>query len=289
MWRMYPQQMTYPVRPYPPVTWGRGAVGTVGVGRDDQVSGEAVALDLPAASFGLRILSGVIDLILGYLVLILGIYLSFKLAYDVDDALFGACLTVSTVIAFAAVPTTWETLTRGKTLGHVILGLRTVRDDAGPIRFRHALTRAMIGVVEIYTFFGVPAMICAAVNRRNKRIGDLVAGTYVIRERFKITLPEPIPMPPPLAPWASTADIAALPDPLAVSVRQFLNRREGYNPAARSALAERLIFAIAPYVAPAPPPQAPAEDVLAAVMAARRERDTARLAREDRLRTRLLR
>ncbi|WP_288337519.1 RDD family protein [uncultured Gordonia sp.] len=288
MWRMYPQQMPYPVRPYPPVTWGRGAVGTVGVGRDDQVSGEAVALDLPAASFGLRILSGVIDLILGYLVLILGIYLSFKLAYDVDDALFGACLTVSTVIAFAAVPTTWETLTRGKTLGHVILGLRTVRDDAGPIRFRHALTRAMIGVVEIYTFFGVPAMICAAVNRRNKRIGDLVAGTYVIRERFTIALPEPIPMPPPLVPWARAADIAALPDPLAVLVRQFLNRREAYSPAARSALAERLIFAIAPYVAPAPPPQAPAEDVLAAVMAARRERDTARLVREDLLRTRLL-
>ncbi|MGC4934425.1 RDD family protein [Gordonia sp. DT30] len=281
---MYPQQVGGP-----PVAWGQGASATVGVGRDDQVSGEAVALDLPAASFGLRVVSGLIDLVLGYLLLIFLLYLSYKLAHNVDAALLGACVTLSSVLALAALPTTLETTTRGKTVGHWVLGLRTVREDAGPIRFRHALTRAMIGVVEIYTFFGVPAMICAAINRRNKRVGDLVAGTYVIRERFTLTLPEPVPMPPHLASWTATADIAPLPAPVAISVRQFLIRRDGYTPPARAALAQRLTFAIAPYVAPAPPAGAPAEDILAAVMAQRRARDGERLARDERLRERLLR
>lgn len=279
---MYPQQA-----PYPPGAPTLGISATVGVGRNDQVSGEAVALDLPAASYGRRLLGGLIDLVLGYAVFVLLVYLSFKLAGD--DALLGACVTLSFVLAWAGLPTTLETTTRGKTVGHWVLGMRTVRDDAGPIRFRHALTRAMLGVIEIYMFFGVPALICAAVNRKNRRFGDLVAGTYVISERFTIDLPDPVPMPAPLAPWAATADIASLPDAIALSLRQFLIQREGYTPAARAALAQRLTFVIAPYIAPAPPPGAPAEDILAAVMAARRSRDTARLARDDRLRDRLLR
>ncbi len=39
--------------------------GTVGVGADDLVTGEAVALDLPHAGLGLRIVSGIIDLLVG--------------------------------------------------------------------------------------------------------------------------------------------------------------------------------------------------------------------------------
>ena len=50
-----------------------------------------------------------------------------------------------------------ETLTRGRSLGKLALGLRTVRDDAGPITFHHALVRALIGFVEIYVFSGIPA------------------------------------------------------------------------------------------------------------------------------------
>ena len=43
-------------------------------------------------------------------------------------------------------------------------GLRTVRDDAGPISFRHAFTRALVGVVEIWLLFAIPALVCALVS-----------------------------------------------------------------------------------------------------------------------------
>ena len=57
--------------------------------------------------------------------------------------------TVSILLVVAVtvgVPTVVETLTRGRTLGKLALGLRVVRDDGGPITARHALTRALVGV-----------------------------------------------------------------------------------------------------------------------------------------------
>lgn len=261
---------------------------TVGVGADDLVTGEAVALDLPHAGIGLRILSGLIDLVVGYALLIgLGI-LGDYLTGATDAALAVAMQTVTMITAVVAYPTAFETLTRGKTLGHLAVGIRTVRDDAGPVHFRHALTRALLGVVEIYSCFGVPALLCAGFARKGKRLGDLLAGTYVVRDRRSITLPPPAQMPPHLAAWASSADLAPLPDQLAVAVRQFLSRTGTFEPRVRAELGARLLADIAPYVAPAPPPGNHPEYILMAVMAERRLRDAARLQREQSLRERLL-
>jgi uncharacterized RDD family membrane protein YckC len=205
-----------------------------------------------------------------------------------DDALQAAVTTAAVIVALVGVPTTFETLTRGKTLGHLAVGLRTVRDDAGPIGFRQAVTRALIGVVEVYGCGGVPALICAAVSQRGKRLGDLLAGTYVVRDRHKITLAPPAQMPPHLAGWARTADLAPLPDQLAVALRQFVARAATFTPEVREQLGQRLLEETRPYVAPAPPEGNHPEYVLMAVLAERRTRDAARLERENALRARIL-
>jgi uncharacterized RDD family membrane protein YckC len=261
---------------------------TVGVGADDLVTGEAVALDLPHASIGLRMVSGAIDLTVGYVALFALQFGAGLLAGGADDALVVAVVTIMTIAAMVGIPTTLETLTRGKTLGHLALGLRTVRDDAGPIGFRQALTRAMLGVVEIYACWGVPALVCAAFSHKGKRFGDLMAGTYVVRDRQRITMPPPAAMPPHLAGWASTADLAPLPDQLAVAVRQFLARADKFTPYVRDQLGLRLLEETRPYVSPPPPQGSHPEYVLMALLAERRARDAARLAREATLRSRLL-
>jgi uncharacterized RDD family membrane protein YckC len=261
---------------------------TVGVGADDLVTGEAVALDLPHGGIGLRIVSGLIDLVIGYAALV-GLQLGIAaLLGDTDDALVAAGITVAAIAALVGIPTTLETLTRGKTVGHLVMGLRTVRDDAGPIGFRQALTRAMLGVVEIYGCQGVPALICAAFSAKGKRFGDLLAGTYVVRERQRISLPPPVVMPPQLATWAASADLAPLPDQLAVAVRQFLSRASTFDPQVREQLGQRLLEEVRPFVAPAAPAGNHPEYVLMAVLAERRTRDAARLGREQALRERLL-
>lgn len=261
---------------------------TVGVGADDLVTGEAVALDLPHAGLGLRICSGLIDVVVGLVALYALQWVAYTLAGSGDDALIAAAITLAMVGALVAIPTTFETLTRGKTLGHLALGLRTVRDDAGPIHFRQALTRAMVGVVEIYGCLGMPALLCAVFNQRGKRFGDLLAGTYVVRDRQRVSLPPPAQMPPHLAAWAAGADIAPLPDSLAATIRQFLSRTGTFAPNVREELAHRLLAEARPYMAPAPPEGNHPEWVLMALLAERRTRDTARLAREQQLRERVV-
>ena len=117
---------------------------------DDLVTGEAVALDLPAASFGSRIASGLIDVIVTIVLVIVVVLIAGTLVAGQDEALVAASIIGSLVVVFLVVPTTVETLTRGRSLGKLALGLRTVRDDAGPISFQHAFVRALIGFVEIY-------------------------------------------------------------------------------------------------------------------------------------------
>ena len=257
------------------------------LGDDDLVTGEAVALDLPPATVAVRMASGLIDLLCEVALLVPALLLASVAVSSADEALTAVAFLVVTVGVLVLAPTAMETVTRGKTPGKYALGLRAVRDDAGPISFRYAFVRALVGFVEIWLFLGVPALFCALLNPRGKRLGDLVAGTYVVRDRFPFPHVRPVAMPPQLADWAARADLAPMPDGLALAVRQFLARAGGLNPGSRATLGQRLLNEALVRVAPPPPPGHHPETVLAAVLAERRRRDEARLARDAALRARL--
>ena len=261
---------------------------TLGVGVDDLVTGEAVALELPAAGIAIRALSGALDLLVAVVALMVGLTVAMMMTGNADDALIGVAMTVLIALVSVALPTAMETVTRGRSVGKLATGLRTVRDDAGPIGFRHALTRALVGFVEIWTLFGVPALVSGLVSSKGKRLGDYAAGTYVVRERVHMTLPPPPMMPPQLAAWAAGADIARLPDGLAMAVRQFLMRAPRLSPQSRAVLGAQLRDEVVEYVAPRPPVDSHPELVLAAVIADRRRRDAIRLERDAALRRRLI-
>jgi uncharacterized RDD family membrane protein YckC len=254
---------------------------------DDLVTGEGVALDLPPASLGVRLASGLIDFAATVVLWILSLLILLVATINVSQALVDVAAVVATVITFVVFPTVLETLTRGRSLGKLAVGLRTVREDAGPITFHHALVRALIGFVEIYAFSGVPAFFSMLVSQRGKRLGDYAAGTYVIRDRVTLRLPAPPPMPPGLAGWARNADLASLPTGLALAVRQYLGRLPTLDPHSRHRVGTDLLAEVRRYVAPPPPAAAPPEAVLGAVVAERRNRDLARLRRDEEFRTRL--
>ena len=261
---------------------------TVGVGVDDLVTGEAVALELPAAGIALRALSGFLDVSVAVLALMVGLFVAPLLTQGADEAITAAATTMLMALVFVVLPTTLETLTRGRSVGKFATGLRTVRDDAGPIGFRHAVTRALVGLVDIWLLLGVPALVSGLVSSKGKRLGDYAAGTYVVRERVHITLPPPPMMPPHLAAWAAGADIARLPDGLAMAIRQFLMRAPLLSPPSRATLGLQLHDEVVAYLAPQPPAGTHPELVLAAVIADRRRRDWIRLQRDAALRSRLI-
>ena len=255
---------------------------------DDLVTGEAVAVEMPVASLPARIGAALIDLVVLY-VLATGSTVGLAFVIGSSSAAVGTTLTLLFVVFWFVVwPAGWEAITRGRTLGKLALGLRTVRDDGGPIVTRHAVTRALVGWVELWLTFGMVAIVAALLNRRGKRLGDLAAGTYVIHDRVSLRMAQPVPMPPELAAWARDADVAELPPGLAVALRQFLGRAAGMSPAAREVLGSDLSDRVLPYVSPNPPAGTPREAVLAAVLAERRTRDAGRLRRETALRERVV-
>ncbi len=267
---------------------GEPAISTLGVTEDDLVTGEAVALDLPAASVGLRILSGGLDYLIVMVLVVVVTFSTVALVQPLDGALQTAIVLLFSVAVLVGYPVATETFSRGRSVGKMAVGLRTVRDDAGPITFRHALARGLIWVVEVYLLWGIPAIVSCVLTARGKCIGDIAAGTYVVRERVRASLPPPVPMPPHLGGWVRSADLGVLPDGLATTVRSFLPAAFKMTPAVREQMGRQLLDEVMLYVSPPPPPGNHPEYVLAAVIADRRRRDTARLVRDAGLRDRLV-
>lgn len=161
-----------------------------------------------------------------------------------------------------------------------------MRDDGGAIAFRHAFIRAFVGVFEIVFTFGGLAVVVAMLNARAKRLGDLLAGTYSQYERVGSVSAPVYGVPVELTEWASTADVARMPDALARRIAQFLRQASGHIPATRERIARDLAVEAALYVSPVP--GGDPELFLAAVAALRRGREATALqlerARLDELR-----
>jgi uncharacterized RDD family membrane protein YckC len=244
----------------------------------DLVTGEAVVLELRLAKLASRLLSLLIDLVVQGILLIVGILVIGGFASSVDDAASAAIMSVFLVSVIVGYPVAFETLSRGRTLGKLALGLRVVRQDGGPIRFRHALVRGLAGVIEIWITSGAVALIVSLASSQGKRVGDYLAGTVVIRERVPTAAPSMIAMPPQLAGWAYGLDLSRLPDDLALAARQFLSRSGELSPEVRASIGDRLATSVAACISPPAPPGAPAWAFLSAVLAERRRREAARLA-----------
>jgi uncharacterized RDD family membrane protein YckC len=243
------------------------------------VTGEAVALDLQPATFASRAVSGVLDLMVQGVGLVVVLYVGSKVAFGLDDAAGAALILLSTVAVVVGYPLVMETLTRGRTLGKMAMGLRTVRDDGGPIRFRHALVRGAIGMVEILMTFGVVACIASLVSARGRRLGDVFAGTLVVRERIPVGGTGSVPLPPPwLAGRFSGLDLSAVPDALWLAVRQYLTRMGQLDPRVSWGMAERLAGDLAARTGTRVPQDLPPAVFLAAVAQERRAREARRTA-----------
>ncbi|MFY2862041.1 RDD family protein [Mycobacterium sp. THU-M104] len=240
------------------------------------VTGDAVVLDVQIAQLPVRAVSALIDIAVIFACYVLGLLLWAATLTEFDSALTAAILIVFTVLVIVGYPLIFETATRGRSVGKIVMGLRVVSDDGGPERFRQALFRALASVVEIWMLAGSPAVICSILSPRAKRIGDIFAGTVVVSERGPRMAPPPA-MPPSLAWWASSLQLSGLDFGRSEVARQFLSRAHQLDRGLRQQMAYRIAGDVVSRIAPPPPPGAPPELVLAAVLAERHRRDLVRL------------
>jgi len=247
------------------------------------VNGEAVEVDLRVARLGSRALALLLDigvelLLAAFLTLITLLVLALLPGDLVDSAFIGAAGRALVVLVFIGYPTLIETFTNGRSVGKRALGLRVVREDGGPIRIRHAFTRALVGVAVEWPGLLLPlltwvvSMTTMIASPRGRRLGDLAAGTLVIHERAPAAWGWVPAMPPPLAGWAAGLDLSDLDDDLALACRNYLARGLELREPAKARLGYALANEVGARIRQAPPPGTPLWVFLTAVLAERRRR-----------------
>ena len=246
------------------------------------ITGEAVVLDVPFARFPSRAVALGIDVTVQLILLALlsGLAIAAGLDGGLDPAAVAAIGLAVTAAIIVGYPTAFETLSRGRSLGKLAMGLRVVSEDGGPERFRQALMRALAGVLEIWLTLGFLALVTSLLSSSGKRLGDIFAGTFVITARLPRQPPATAPLsalPPWLAGWAATLELSGLSDATAETARRYLSRYYELSPAARAEFGARIAAAVASQVSPAPPPGTTPPDYLSAVLAQRRGRYEARM------------
>ncbi|GAA1069241.1 hypothetical protein GCM10009665_76370 [Kitasatospora nipponensis] len=245
----------------------------------DLVTGEAVVLGLRTAKLPSRALAVLLDLVVEFGAFFIGSLLMLTFRSDLDSAA-GAAFTIGMMVLFlVAVPVMVETFTRGRSLGKLALGLRVVRVDGGPVRFRHSLVRGLVGIFEIILLGGVPAAISSLVSAEGRRLGDVFAGTLVVRERVPAgRAGGPVIAPPPQVMSALGADLirldlSAVPDGLWLAIRQLLSRTDQLDEQVALRMAAQLAADLAERTRwPVPPGLYPAL-YLGAVLTERQRRE----------------
>lgn len=260
----------------------------VSIAQDEILTGEAVALDVQPVGLIMRSLGALIDfLVSAALAVLMLILMAYLLSIGALDDETSRIYAIAMIVLIAIIlPTTVETLTRGRSLGKLAVGARIVRADGGRIGVRHASLRALVGFLEIYMTIGGLAFVTGIFTPRAQRLGDLVAGTYSERTR-SVRIPDTaVPLPPVLTSWAPIADVGRLPVRLGRRLSQFVQSSEGMMPAARMRIAAELAAETATFVSPVPPVDP--ETFLRGVLVVRRERELRSLELEDKRASALL-
>jgi uncharacterized RDD family membrane protein YckC len=236
------------------------------------VTPEAVVLEFETAGVGSRLLPLLFDLFVQ--VAALGIVLfglgSLASTIQLPET---ALIIVVLVVMFAIVvgyPIVTETLWDGRTIGKMIFGLRVVTKEGAPVRFRHSALRGILRIFEIIILLGGPAVISAIFTRDSQRLGDLVAGTIVIRERTGAGTAEVVTFTPPpgYEGYVASVDVSGLGAEQYGLVRSFLLRLPHLAPEARAVVAVRLANPVALRLSHTPPPMLNPEMFLVAVASA---------------------
>ncbi|MEO6835693.1 MAG: RDD family protein [Candidatus Tumulicola sp.] len=226
---------------------------------------ESIAFHYELAGLGSRFLAVAVDLIVQIILAIGAIIItgytlqginrflsSLHLKSSQADAVITAGAIVLYFIIFFGYFIAFEALWNGQTPGKRAIGIRVVRDGGYPIGFTESVIRNLIRVIEVALFaYGVSA-ICAIVSAYNKRLGDLAAGTIVVRDSaFEVSNParwlegdlDP-------SPSIGVAGAAALTDEELSVVRRYLERRSQLEPEVARQLAQRVAASIRPKLGP---------------------------------------
>lgn len=194
----------------------------------DIQTAQNVPLALEPASIGERIVATVVDtLVIGAWAILVGVVVLGRLGLD-----SWAVVTLLLVLPIGLYHLGFEVFLDGRTPGKLVTKTQVARLDGAQPTLAQYLLRWLLRFVDVTATMGAAALLAVLFSRRSQRLGDLAAGTTVVRRRRRVRLAEVLyPVPArdhvptfPDAERLSDADIRTL---RAVLVRLRLTTRDG--------------------------------------------------------------
>ncbi|HEX8361158.1 MAG TPA: stage II sporulation protein M [Longimicrobium sp.] len=204
---------------------------------------EHVAIGYELADLGSRFTAMLLDYLL-----LMGAQLGIVLAVFAVGRMLGAAASVVEGVGMALMIAgmfamqwgyfvLYEGLRDGQTPGKRRMGIRVVQDGGYPVTLHGAAVRNLIRVIDIQPMPScMVGGLCMSLHPQTKRLGDLAAGTVVVRDRSGQRIPEEAPPLP-----AAEQGPPRLSDEEFAAVSMFVDRRRDLDPVVRGQLARTLL------------------------------------------------
>ena len=173
---------------------------------------ERVSFDYQVAGLGTRAIAQVLDMLIIFGILTAVFFVASAVALVGSTGALLVLAIGSFVVIFGYF---WvsESLWSGQTIGKKAFRLRAVGDRGEPLTFAQAGIRNIVRIVDFLPYAYGVGLIVLFVNGKGKRLGDLAAGTIVVKDSDHIwlwQLPGARTLPAPPAPYVAAASAAEL-------------------------------------------------------------------------------
>ncbi len=214
----------------------------VSLGRLEVETADHVVLRYDLAGGGNRGFAALVDFMLATLIFI-GAFFMFTTAtaavgFPTAPPYCGIAVLLTFAIAWSYF-ILLEWLGNGQTIGKRMFGLRVIAEDGAPAGFTAVLVRNLIRVVDFLPGFYGFGLLAIVVSSRSQRLGDLAAGTFVVRaprprlDYFSLRTVTPLGA-------GAQVEVRVLPGEAQRLVREFVAREAKLAPADRARVAKQI-------------------------------------------------
>jgi uncharacterized RDD family membrane protein YckC len=164
----------------------------------------------------------------------------------------------------------FEIVWNGQTPGKRVVGIRVVKDSGRPLTPPETIGRNLLRIVDqLPAFYGV-GIVVALTNAQNRRLGDFLAGSIVIREGSLAEIKRVWQADEQTAPPGRVAGVSDLSLEDLLLIDAFLNRRSELAANVRASMADEILRKIGPKLSLPPQGNQSSESILESLAYQRR-------------------
>lgn len=196
---------------------------------------EQIELNYSVAGIGSRFYAAMLDTLLLTLIGGIGGFVVASAIRELDDIFGNWLAAIGGLVVFAlfwGYYMLFEVTMNGQSPGKRALGLRVIKEGGYPVGFADAAIRNLVRIIDFLPFCYGVGVIAMLMNKNWRRLGDLAAGTIVVRDGARSsnagTFPRgksSAPLSQPVLSYAAWMQPELLTDAELEAVRMYLSRR----------------------------------------------------------------